>query len=182
MNSHKYLNLVRVLVFILAILISIWIYSVRDQAVALAKYGYPGIFILSILANATIILPAPGILFVFTMGAVFNPMGVAIAAGAGAAIGELTGYMIGFSGQGIVEKTETYDKVFGWMEKHHRFRNLIILALAFIPNPLFDLAGIAAGTLKIHVLTFLFFTFIGKTLKMIIIAYAGASWLDWLFG
>lgn len=182
MNSRKYLNLVRVLVFILVILISIWIYSVRDQAAVLAKYGYPGIFLLSILANATIVLPAPGILFVFAMGAVFNPLGVALAAGAGAAVGELTGYMIGFSGQGIVEKAEAYRKVLGWMEKHPRFRNLIILALAFIPNPLFDLAGIAAGTLRIHVLTFLFFTFIGKTLKMTLIAYAGASSLEWLLG
>jgi uncharacterized membrane protein YdjX (TVP38/TMEM64 family) len=58
---------------------------------------------------------------------------------------------------------------------------LAILALAFIPNPFFDLAGVAAGTLKIPVFTFLLFTFIGKTFKMLLFAYAGASSLNWLF-
>ena len=38
------------------------------------------------------------------MGAIFNPIGVAVAAGLGAAIGELSGYLAGFSGQGVVER------------------------------------------------------------------------------
>jgi membrane protein YqaA with SNARE-associated domain len=181
MSSKQRITLVRVLVFLAVILISLYIFSIRDQAKELAKYGYPGIFILSILANATIILPAPGIIFVFAMGAVFNPLGVALAAGAGAAIGELTGYLIGFSGRGIVEHIELYNKLLGWMQKHHRLSYLAIMILAFIPNPLFDLAGVAAGTLKIPVAAFLFFTFIGKTLKMLALAYAGASSLNWLF-
>jgi membrane protein YqaA with SNARE-associated domain len=180
MTPKQRQNLIRVLVFLLVVLVSLFVFSVRDQAKELAKYGYPGIFILSILANATVILPAPGILFVYAMGAVFNPIGVAIAAGAGAAIGELTGYMIGFSGQGVVENAERYNQILNWMQAHRRLSYLAILILAFIPNPLFDLAGVAAGTLKIPVPSFLFFTFIGKTLKMLILAYAGASSLKWL--
>jgi membrane protein YqaA with SNARE-associated domain len=181
MTPKQRQNLIRVLVFLSVILISIFIFSIRDQAKELAKFGYPGIFILSILANATVILPAPGILFVFAMGAVFNPIGVALAAGAGAAIGELTGYMIGFSGQGVVENVDLYNQILAWMQAHRRLSYLAILLLAFIPNPLFDLAGVAAGTLKIPVAIFLLFTFIGKTLKMFVLAYAGASSLKWLF-
>lgn len=181
-KSRQVSNVVRVLVFILVIAISIFIFSIRDQASQLAKFGYPGIFLLSILANATIILPAPSLLIVFAMGAVFNPWAVAVAAGAGAAIGELSGYLIGFSGQAIMEKASTYYTILGWLETHYRFRNLIIMVLAFIPNPLFDLAGIAAGTLKINVFTFLAYTFIGKTLKMILIAFAGASSFEWFLG
>jgi membrane protein YqaA with SNARE-associated domain len=175
MTPKQRQNLIRVLVFLLVILISLYIFSIKDQAKELAKFGYPGIFILSILANATVILPAPGILFVFAMGAVFNPLGVALAAGAGAAIGELTGYLIGFSGQGVVENVDRYNQILTWMQTHRRLSYLAILILAFIPNPLFDLAGVAAGTLKIPVASFLFFTFIGKTLKMLVLAYAGAS-------
>jgi len=89
-------------------------------------------------------------------------------------------YLIGFSGRGIVEDVERYNKILNWMEAHRRLSYLAILALAFIPNPLFDLAGIAAGSLKIPVGAFLFFTFIGKTLKMLALAYAGASSLNWL--
>ena len=64
------------------------------------------------------------------------------------------------------------------MGQHRRLSYLAILVLAFVPNPFFDLAGIAAGTLKIPILSFLFFTWIGKVLKMLLFAYAGATWLS----
>ena len=153
--------------------ITLYVYSIRNQAAELARYGYPGIFLLSILANATVLLPAPGILFVFFMGAIFHPIGVAIAAGLGAAIGELSGYLVGFSGQAIVENYDYYERIQGWMQRNQLLSDLTILTLAFIPNPFFDLAGISAGTLKISVLRFLFFCAIGKILKMIVISYAG---------
>jgi membrane protein DedA with SNARE-associated domain len=70
-----------------------------------AAYGYPGIFLIMLMANATVFLPAPGVAVVFAMGSVFNPLGVALAAGTGGAIGELTGYLAGFSGQAVVENT-----------------------------------------------------------------------------
>jgi membrane protein YqaA with SNARE-associated domain len=121
--------------------------------------------LLSILANATVLLPAPGVLFVFAMGAVFNPFGVALAAGTGAAIGELSGYLAGFGGQAVVEKANTYEIIRSWMQTHPSLSYLGITVLAFVPNPIFDLAGIAAGTLKMPVLRFLFFCWIGKTTK-----------------
>jgi membrane protein YqaA with SNARE-associated domain len=181
MTPKQRLFVIRVLIFLGVVLLSIYIFTLRDRAQELAKFGYPGIFLLSILSNATIFLPAPGILFVFTMGAVFNPLFVAIAAGAGAAIGELSGYLIGFSGRGVVERRDTYNKILEWMQKNRYLSYLAILFLAFIPNPLFDLAGVAAGTLKIPIFTFLLLTFMGKTLKMVVFAYLGASSIEWLF-
>ncbi|MEA3439731.1 MAG: VTT domain-containing protein [Chloroflexota bacterium] len=175
MTSKHRLTIARALALIAVIIISIYIFSIRDQAEELAKYGYPGIFLLSILANATVLLPAPGVLFVFAMGAVFNPFGVALAAGTGAAIGELSGYLAGFGGQAVVEKANTYEIIRSWMQTHPSLSYLGITVLAFVPNPIFDLAGIAAGTLKMPVLRFLFFCWIGKTLKMLLFAYAGAS-------
>jgi len=181
-NTTTRLTVMRILALMIVISISVFIFSIRDQVQELAKYGYPGIFLLSILANSTVLLPAPGIFFVFTLGAVFNPIGVAISAGLGAAIGELTGYLAGFSGQAVVENYESYERVRNWMESHKNLRNLFILVLAFIPNPFFDLAGIAAGTMKIPVFQFLVFCSIGKILKMLVIAYAGATSFQWLLG
>lgn len=173
LSPGRRLLLARVLALLAVIAITVYVYSIRDQAEQLARYGYPGIFLLSILANATVLLPAPGIVFVFFMGAVLNPIGVAIAAGLGAAIGEMSGYLAGFSGQAIVENTVHYQRILGWMEKNQMMANLVILVLAFIPNPFFDLAGISAGTLRISVIRFLFFCGIGKILKMFLFAYAG---------
>jgi len=175
MNPKNRLLVIRICALIVVIAISIYIFSIRDQARELAKYGYPGIFVLAILANGTVLLPAPGLLIVFAMGAVFNPFLVALAAGAGGALGELTGYLAGFSGQAVVEKIDLYNRIIEWMQTHKRWGAFFIFILALIPNPFFDLAGIAAGTLKIPIRNFLFACWLGITIKMIIFAYAGAG-------
>lgn len=150
---------------------------IRDQAAKFAEYGYPGIFLISILANATILLPAPGIAIVFAMGGVFNPLIVGLVAGAGAAIGELSGYLAGFSGQGVAEHTKIYERINGWMQ---RYGMLTIFVLAAIPNPFFDLAGMSAGALKMPLQKFLIACVLGKIIKMWIFAYAGAYSINWL--
>ena len=106
------------------------------------------------------------------MGAVFNPFWVAVAAGSGAAIGELTGYLAGFSGQIILDRREFYDRMVELMRK---YGDVVVLVLAFIPNPVFDLAGMAAGMLKLPVGRFLLWCSIGKILKMLVFSYTGAS-------
>lgn len=181
MSKRKHLVVIRILVLFGVILISVYIFSIRDQAEDLARYGYPGIFLLSILSNATVILPAPGILFVFAMGAVFNPFYVALAAGTGAAIGELSGYLAGYGGSAIIERADAYDRIKNWMHTHPNLSYLLVSVLAFVPNPVFDLAGIAAGTLRMPVLLFLFFCWVGKILKMLLFAFAGASSYNWFF-
>lgn len=180
MKPDTRLNLLRLLALVAVIAISVYIFMLGDQAQELARFGYPGIFLLSILANATVLLPAPGVLFVFAMGAVFNPFWVAIASGAGASLGELSGYLAGFSGQAIIERTEVYTRILAWMTRHRHLSLLAIMLLAFVPNPLFDLAGFAAGSLKIPVHQFLFWCCLGKIGKMLLFAYAGASSIDWL--
>lgn len=171
--SKRTLNIIRVVVLLAVIALTVVLFINRERIQHLQGFGYPGIFIFSILANATILVPLPGVVFTSAMGAVFHPFWVSIAAGAGAALGELSGYMAGFSGQAVVENAKNYDRVVKWMRK---YGDLTILFLAFIPNPLFDLAGMLAGMLKMPVWKFLFYCVIGKILKMMMFAYAG----DWV--
>jgi membrane protein YqaA with SNARE-associated domain len=152
-------------------------FALRGRAAQFAAYGYPGIFLLSLLANATLILPVPGVALTFAMGAVFNPFGVALAAGTGATLGELTGYLAGFSGQGIADNLAIYQRLTEWMT---RYGGWVVLVLAFIPNPFFDLAGAAAGALRMPLGKFLIWLWIGKTLKMLVFALAGANSITWL--
>jgi uncharacterized membrane protein YdjX (TVP38/TMEM64 family) len=170
-NKNQRDTIFHVLVLILVIALTILLFVFRNEVKRLGVYGYPGIFIISIISNATIIIPIPGILITTAMGAVFNPLGVALAAGAGSAIGELTGYLAGFGGQVIIEKKDWYERVMKWMKK---YGDVTIFTLSLIPNPLFDLAGMAAGTLKLPVWRFLLACFLGKFLKMLIFAYFGA--------
>ena len=172
------LTIGRILALVFVIAISVYIFSIRDKAEQLSAYGYPGIFLLSLLAYATVLLPAPGVAVVFTMGAVFNPFGVALAAGAGAALGEMSGYLAGFSGQAAIERADIYIRLSQWMRRNGP---LTILILSAIPNPFFDLAGVAAGVLKIPLRKFLFYCWIGETLKMTLFAFAGSFSLENLF-
>jgi membrane protein YqaA with SNARE-associated domain len=185
MNPKTRLTILRVLALVdVAALISA-LFIFREQVKKLEDYGYIGIFLISIAANATIIIPLPGVAFTTAMGAIFNPIGVAVAAGLGAAIGELTGYMAGFSGRGVAERAALYNHLTKWMKEHQNLTYVMILMLAFIPNPLFDLAGMAAGALKLPLWKFLIACGIGKILKMLMFAYAGyysVTWLTGLFG
>lgn len=178
LTPERRLTLARILALFVVIALSVFIFSVRDRASELAIYGYPGIFIISFMAYATVLLPAPGVALVFTMGSVFNPIGVALAAGTGAALGELSGYLAGFSGQAVVERVDIYDRLTGWMQRNG---SITVLALAAIPNPFFDLAGVAAGSLKMPVLRFLLWCWFGELIKMSIFAFAGAKSINFFF-
>jgi uncharacterized membrane protein YdjX (TVP38/TMEM64 family) len=177
--SKRTLNVIRLMVLLGVIALTVILVINREKIQDLQAFGYPGIFLVSILANATILVPVPGVVFTSAMGAVFNPFWVSIAAGSGAALGELSGYMAGFSGQAVVENAERYDRVVRWMR---HYGDITILILSFIPNPLFDLAGMLAGVLKMPVWKFLIYCVIGKVLKMMMFAYAGGWLITFLEG
>ena len=171
------LQIARLVTLAFVILLTVWIYSLGDQTAVLATYGYPGIFVLSILANATIVLPAPGLALVFAFAGKLNWVGVGLAAGLGASLGELSGYLAGVSGQAIIENRALYERFENYMK---RYGGVTITVLAFLPLPVFDLAGVAAGALRMHVLKFLGWCFLGKLPKMLLIAYAGAYSIGWI--
>jgi membrane protein YqaA with SNARE-associated domain len=180
MSEQRRLTILRILALVgVAALITV-LFLFRDQVKRLEDYGYVGIFLISIAANATIIIPLPGVAFTTAMGAIFNPIGVAIAAGLGAAIGELTGYMAGFSGQAVIERVAIYERLTNWMRAHEKLAYVMVAAMAFIPNPLFDIAGMASGALKLPIWKFLIACSIGKILKMLMFAYAGFYSFGWL--
>lgn len=171
--------LLRILSLLAVIAISVFVYSIRNQASVLIALGYPGVFIISLLANATVLLPAPGVAVVFTMGgmSIFNPLIVGIVAGIGSGIGELSGYLAGFSGQAVIERADIYKKIHPFINK---YGPATIFVLAAIPNPFFDLGGVAAGSLKMPMRTFLIWCILGKIVKMLLFAYAGAYSIDWV--
>jgi uncharacterized membrane protein YdjX (TVP38/TMEM64 family) len=178
MKSSTRLVVTRILALLVVIAISVFIFINRDQAVKLASYGYIGIFILSFLAYATVFLPAPGVAVVFAFGAIYNPFILALVAGTGAALGEFVGYLAGYSGQGLAEKTKIYERLEGWMRKNGF---LTVFILSAIPNPVFDMAGVIAGVLKMPVLKFLTACWVGETIKMLIFSFAGSAVINRFF-
>lgn len=166
--------IIRVLALVLVLGITVSLFIFRRQISHIQAVGYPVVFVLSILANATLIIPLPGVAMASILGAnpAFNPVWVAVVIGAGSALGELTGYLTGFSGQVVLERADWYCRIENWMR---RYGAVTVLVLAFIPNPVFDMGGIAAGALRMPVYKFLFWCGLGKILKMLGFAYFGVG-------
>jgi uncharacterized membrane protein YdjX (TVP38/TMEM64 family) len=176
-ESNWLVNILRLLALAAVIGITIFIYSIRERAEEFAAFGYPGMFLIALMANATVLLPAPGVAVIYAMGSIFNPLWIGLSAGAGGAIGELSGYLAGFSGQAVIERADIYERITPWIEKYGGWA---ILVLAAIPNPFFDLAGIAAGVAKMRMWRFLLFCFFGQIIKMTMFAYAGKYSIEWV--
>jgi membrane protein YqaA with SNARE-associated domain len=173
MTTERRLTIARILALLIVIALTVFIFTLSDEQIErLEAFGYLGIAILTFLSNATVLIPAPGLLVVFTMGARLNPLMVGIFAGIGGALGELSGYLAGFSGQALIENIRVYQRSVRWMEKYGA---LTIILLSMIPNPVFDITGIAAGVLRMPIWKFLGAAWIGITMKMITMAYAGAG-------
>lgn len=151
----------------------------------LIKFSYLGIALLSFISSSTIFLPVPAdaiiIFSVATLG--LNPILIGISGGLGSAIGELIGFFVGAGGRHVIEKKQrripNYVKVFVHAFKKYGFP--VIVLTAFLPFP-FDIIGIIAGITGYNLKKFLLAAFIGKTVKITLIAYAGVIGLPAIEG
>jgi uncharacterized membrane protein YdjX (TVP38/TMEM64 family) len=162
---------------VLVLTITLVIAANRNKIEDFAALGYLGAFLAMLLSNATLILPAPGLIIVFALGSSLNPVVVGLFGALGAALGELTGYVTGLSGLAVLENTPVAHRIKHWMN-HNGV--LTIFALSAVPNPFFDIAGVMAGTAKMPVWKFLGSAFCGKSIQAIVIALAGALSLHWV--
>ncbi len=168
-------NFLPLLALLLVIAITVGIFyfykNYPGRVDQLKSYGYLGAFIISLTFNATLILPTGNILILSVLGAVLpSAIVVGLVGGAGAAIGEITGYMAGYSGRGLAERSKVYNRVEGWMR---RWGALTIFIMSVVPF-VFDLAGIAAGVLRFPFWKFFLLCWLGRTILYIVVALAGA--------
>jgi len=148
----------------------------RDFAV---QYGYFGIFLISMLGAMSIFVPIPYTVVIFTLGGLrdsfgnflFEPLLIAAAAGAGAAIGEFSGYLIGFGGRKVIG--EKYKRKMDILMKlFKRFGPIVIFGFALTPLP-DDLLFIPLGVMRYSMLAAFIPALLGKFISNLIVAYAG---------
>ncbi|MDD5473327.1 MAG: VTT domain-containing protein [Candidatus Methanoperedens sp.] len=162
---------------VFSILIAMVVLFASSYLKHFSALDYLGVFIISLLSAATLFIPAPSWVFVVSMGRILNPYIVGLAAGIGSGLGEITGYIAGQGISHIVQDSEKYAKYKNWIKKNDL---LAIGILAFIPNPLFDIAGLAAGNLGIKVWRFIAPCIVGRTIRYIILAYMGEFSINYL--
>ncbi len=164
-------NLIPLLTLLLVIAITVVIFLNRDRVSELENFGYLGAFLISLVSNASIVLPMPSLLLLFALGSAFNPILIGVVGGAGGAIGELSGYIAGRSGRGIARNDKWFTRAERWMS---RWGTLTVFVFSLLPVLPFDAAGVAAGFVHFPISKFLVACFLGKTLLYIAMALFGA--------
>ena len=139
--------------------------------VKLARFGYVGVFLATLIGSATIFLPGPTLPVIFSASMMLNPFWVGIAGGLGSALGEFVGYSAGNRGMAGVRDGEQYQQIERYVK---RYGVIAVFVLAAIPNPLFDLAGLAAGATGLGVARFFAPTLLGRLVRSFYVAYFGA--------
>jgi membrane protein DedA with SNARE-associated domain len=142
------------------------------------QYGYFGIFLISLLGAMSIFIPIPYTVVIFILGGLrsgggwaFDPLWIAVASGIGAAIGEFSGYLIGFGGRKVI--SEKYKKKMDFLMKlFKKFGPIVIFVFAVTPLP-DDLLFIPLGVMRYSVLQAFIPALLGKFVSNLIIAYSG---------
>jgi uncharacterized membrane protein YdjX (TVP38/TMEM64 family) len=145
----------------------------------LNAYGYVGLFTISLISAASIVMPMPGAAAITGAGAVLDPVlgiptpiMVGLVAGPAEAIGELTGYGAGYGGSRLFRDRPSYPRVQSWMERRGI---LTMFLLSSFPNPFVDVAGVAAGAVKMPLRRFIAGVLPGKIVKNIYLAAGGLA-------
>ena len=177
-KTAKWLKEVLFLLAMVAIsaVVALVLFRYQDSfKVSMKDYGWVAyiiVFVATALSSATILVPAPGVAFTLAAAAVWDPMFVAIAAGTGDALGEMTAYWVGYVGERIVdyEHLPAYSKAATWMD---RYGVWAIFGIALLPIIPYDLIGMAAGALKIRWWKFFLATWAGKLPRAFLAACLG---------
>ena len=153
----------------------------------LETIGFVGILIANVIGSGSFILPVPGIATVIIGATIWNPLLVALAGGTGSTIGELAAYLAGAGSYDAVRRIAGrsrwyvvwYARLRGWIEA----RGMITIFLfAATPNPFFDIAGFAAGSMRYPISRFAAACWLGKMVKYAVVSYAAFWGADMFYG
>ena len=169
----------------------------------LTGFGYASVFLMNLASTATFYFPVPGLTdaaqtLISSEGADSNfPWLVGVFGGAGMAVGEITAYYDGYLGAELMRGRDlpgprrfhgamqrAINSV-NWLMK--RWGMLTLFALSAIPNPLFEVAGLTAGSVRMPFRRFIVSVTAGKIVRGMLLAYYGEDvyntvrdWFTWL--
>lgn len=143
----------------------------------LQGYGYLGSFIISVILNASVILPVGNFAVIALLGGLLpSATLVGLTGGIGAAVGEMTGYAAGYSGQAMIttKNNKWYLMFERWLS---RWGALAIFLLSIFPFA-FDVVGFIAGACRYPAWKFFIACWLGRTILYTGVAWAGKWGLD----
>jgi len=136
--------------------------------------GYFGVFVFSVVGTASIIIPVPYTLLIFWLGVFnFDPILLALAGGAGSAIGEFSGYLLGYYGRKRLS-SERQRRMTYLVKLIGNYGPIAIFIFALTPLP-DDLLFIPLGILRYKFVKAFIPALLGKILMAFIVSYIGRT-------
>jgi len=135
------------------------------------QFGYLGVFIISFIGSVSVVFPIPYTIVIYLLGAVLDPFFVAVSGGLGSALGEFSGYALGYYGRAVVSK-ERRRKMDCMVKVFDRYGPVAIFLFALTPLP-DDLLFIPLGVMRYSFLKAFIPALLGKMLMTFILAYSG---------
>jgi uncharacterized membrane protein YdjX (TVP38/TMEM64 family) len=179
----EYLMLVAIGVFAATIAVAFILLDLGEDDIT-GGWGYPILWVISLLRASSVLLPIPGSGLTIAAGGIMDPLrgipvpiAVGVTAGTAESIGEFTGYYAGINGGKLMEGRKIYETMRRWIA---RAPFATMLVMSFAPSPLFDVAGLAAGAARVPIRIFYPAILIGKVARGILMAAAGYYASDWL--
>ena len=139
-------------------------------------YSYLGIFIISFIGSVSVVFPVPYTIVIYFMGAVLNPVFIAISSGLGSALGEFSGYTLGYYGRAVVSE-ERRRKMNYMVKLFDRYGPAAIFFFALTPLP-DDLLFIPLGVMRYPFWKAFIPALLGKTVMSFVLAYAGQQSIE----
>jgi len=135
------------------------------------QFNYLGVFLISLVGALSIIVPIPYTLVIYLLGGFLDPLLVAVSGGLGSAVGEFSGYVLGYYGRAILSE-DRRRKMDYMMKVFHRYGFAAIFIFALTPLP-DDLLFIPLGIMRYRFLKAFVPALLGKMLMCFILAYSG---------
>jgi len=142
------------------------------------QHGYLGVFLISLIGALSIAIPIPYTILIFACGHYLDPVLVALAGGAGSAVGEISGYALGYAGR-LVTSEERRRKMDYFLRLFHRYGAVTIFLFALTPFP-DDLLFIPLGIMRYSFVKAFIPCLLGKTVMCFILAYGGRLSIDFV--
>ena len=180
-----YKTLIVFFVLSFSIYLAITTSSDSNLQIMVAKFGYLGIFLFSIVSGFNVLVPIPAVAFTPTFVASgLNFWTIICIMTLGLTVGDLIGYFIGRVGKDVVKETGIHSKLF---EKLFAIKNkfprvpyfLVFLFASFVPFPN-EILIIPLGFLGYHARYLLPAFFAGNIIFNIIYGYAGVALIELL--
>jgi membrane protein YqaA with SNARE-associated domain len=155
------------------IALNIAVYLAPIDYRALTTFAYAGAFLVCFVANAVVAIPIPYIPVIAHIGATAESAPLVVGLGAlGSVLGESVAFLVGRAEQGLVSEHPLYKRLHRLAERKW-LAGLVLFGLAVPLNPLFDVAGLAAGAMGMRYRVFFVAVFAARVVRLALIVWLG---------